>query len=104
MKKFFALLKKGKKKLITMGAVATVGCLSAISCFAAEGDTASATTFETGATSIFQKVTESVNIGNIVTVLLIAIPACVGLFLFWWGGRKLLAMIMKAFRKGRVSM
>ena len=103
MKKFFALLKKGKKKLITMGAVATVGCLSGISCFAEE-PTASTTTFDVGATSIFQKVTESVNIGNIVTVLLIAIPACVGLFLFWWGGRKLLAMIMKAFRKGRVSM
>lgn len=103
MKKFFALLKKGKRKLITMGAVATVGCLSAISCFAEEV-TSGTTTFDAGATSIFQKVTGSVNIGNIVTVLLIAIPACVGLFLFWWGGRKLLAMIMKAFRKGRVSI
>lgn len=37
-------------------------------------------------------------------VLLVAVGACVFLFLFWWGCRKTAGAIVRAFKKGRFSV
>lgn len=48
--------------------------------------------------------TGTLNIANIVAIIGAGIGAVIGLFLAWWGARKLLGMLMKAFKKGKVSM
>ena len=37
-------------------------------------------------------------------LLTIGIGAVIGLFLAWWGARKLVRMLMGAFKKGKVSL
>lgn len=45
--------------------------------------------------------TDYINVGNIVTYLAYGIGACIVLVLFWFGVRKLVSMVMGAFRKGK---
>lgn len=49
-------------------------------------------------------VTDYINVGNIVTYLAYGLTAAMVLVLFWFGIRKLMGMIMKAFKKGKVSV
>lgn len=45
-------------------------------------------------------ITSQFSISTIVSVLGIVMAACVGLFLFWWGVRKVISLIQNSF-KGR---
>ena len=53
---------------------------------------------------VFTDVTGTINIGNIVSILAIVVGACVGLVLMWFGIRKVIKIIMGAFRKGKISV
>ena len=49
-------------------------------------------------------VTDYINVANIVTYLAYGLTAALVLVLFWFGIRKLMGMIMNAFRKGKVRV
>ena len=52
--------------------------------------------------SVINAVTAQISVSTIVEVLAYAVPICIGLVFMWWGVRKVTAMIMGAFRKGKL--
>lgn len=55
------------------------------------------------AKTVLEGVTGTMNITNVVSILGIGIAAAIGLVLLWWGARKLVRVVMGAFRKGKIS-
>lgn len=55
------------------------------------------------AKTVLDGVTGTMNIANVVSILGIGIAAAIGLVLLWWGARKLVRVVMGAFRKGKIS-
>lgn len=53
---------------------------------------------------VIDEVTSQVSVANIATVLAAFIGICIGLVFFWWALRKVLKMIMSAFRRGKASV
>lgn len=53
--------------------------------------------------SVIDALTAQVSVSTVVTVIAAGMAACVGLAFMWWGVRKLIRMIMAAFKKGKVS-
>ena len=56
------------------------------------------------AKAVMDTATGTLNIGNIVAIIGAGIGAVIGLFLAWWGARKLVRMLKNAFTKGNVTM
>lgn len=56
------------------------------------------------AKNLLSSATGTLNIGNIVAIVGAGIGAVIGLFLAWWGARKLVRMLVNTFQKGKVSM
>lgn len=83
--------------------IVTIVATMAIGCFAAEtaSDVSSAVT---GVTTLFGDVTSVFTFANIVSMIGIAIGAAAVLTLAWFGLRKVISMIQKALKKGRVSV
>ena len=52
--------------------------------------------------SVINAVTAQISVSTIVEVLAYAVPICIGLVFMWWGVRKVTAMVMGAFRKGKL--
>ena len=84
-------------------AVGTAGAVlgSATTAFCADPDVSEAVT---AAQTLMGKLTAVLNITNIVAIIGAGITACAGLFLAWWGARKLVAMLMRVFKKGKLSL
>lgn len=55
-------------------------------------------------TSILTTLQEQISVSTIVEVLAVAAGAAVGLAFMWWGVRKLVKVLMGAFRKGSVNV
>lgn len=53
--------------------------------------------------SVLTAITTQVNLTTILAVVAGAIGASIGLVFMWWGVRKLIRVVMSAFRKGKVS-
>ena len=53
--------------------------------------------------SVIDALTAQVSVSTVVAVIAGGMAACVGLAFMWWGVRKLVRMIMAAFKKGKVS-
>lgn len=86
------------------GAVAGVGTVVTGAITArAEGPT-QANEAVSAAQSVMETATATLNIGNIVAIIGAGIGAVIGLFLAWWGARKLVRMLKNAFTKGNVTM
>lgn len=101
--KFNDFKEKCKAKASKVVAAVTGGAVmlgGAVSAFAAGEDTEAVS----AAKSILSSATGTLNIGNIVAIIGAGIGAVIGLFLAWWGARKLVRMLMTAFKKGKVSM
>lgn len=83
--------------------IVTIVATMAIGCFAVEtaSDVSSAVS---GVTTLFGDVTSVFTFANIVSMLGIAIGAAAVLTLAWFGLRKVISMIQKALKKGRVSV
>ena len=71
---------------------------------------ASATAFADGtneavsaASTLMGNITSTLNITNAVAILSAGLGAVVGLFLAWWGARKLANMVVNVFRKGKIK-
>lgn len=64
---------------------------------------AAATALESVQT-LFTQLSADFTPATVVTSLGVAIAACVGLFLFWFGARKVVRMASAALRKGKLSI
>ena len=68
-------------------------------CLTSGGSTAiSSTAFK----SVIDAVTAQISVTSVVEVLAYAVPIAIGLVFMWWGVRKVTAMVMGAFRKGKL--
>lgn len=54
--------------------------------------------------SILSALQAQISVATVVEVLAVAAGAAVGLAFMWWGGRKLVRVLMSAFKKGKVSI
>lgn len=55
-------------------------------------------------TSVLTALQNQISVASIVEVLAVLTGAAVGLAFTWWGVRKLVRVIMSAFKKGKVSL
>lgn len=54
--------------------------------------------------SILTGLQGQISVATVVEVLAVAAGAAVGLAFMWWGVRKLVRVLMSAFKKGKVSL
>lgn len=91
-----------KRLLAVFACVLIVGCM-AVPAFATSG-----TDYADQAVSAVQaglgEITGTISIGNIFTVLAAVIGIAIGFVFFWWALRKVIRIVMGAFRKGKVSV
>ena len=52
--------------------------------------------------SVLEVIQAQISVQSVVGVLGVAVGASVGLVFMWWGVRKLIAQLMKAFRNGKM--
>lgn len=101
IKQFFGNAKV-KKILAFTGVIAVIGCMSVgLACSAEE---ATAQDITQGIQTVTEAVTGQFSIATIASIVGIVLAACVGLFLFWWGARKVVRMISSAFKGGKISI
>ena len=96
--------KKMLKKLLALVAVVCVVFSMAVPAFAVEGETDTADVAVSAMRSALGEVTGVININNVIVVITAAIGASILLVFFWWGVRKVIKVVMAAFRKGKVSV
>lgn len=99
-------VKQGFKRFGSKIAAVVSGCVvtasTALTAFAADGATASEGV--SAAKSLLDTAAGSLNIANVVAIIGAGIGAVVGLFLAWWGARKLVRMLVSALKKGKVAI
>lgn len=93
-------VKKGVTMFMCLAMMFTMG----MSAFAAEGDSAVASEAVNQVKTAFSTVTSTISITNILSMVGVALAACVGFFFFWWGIRKVIKMVTGAFKKGKISV
>ena len=54
--------------------------------------------------SVISAATAQISVSTVVSVLATLVAAGIGLVFMWWGVRKAMASLMKAFRSGRISI
>lgn len=54
--------------------------------------------------SVITAATNQISVSTVVAVLASLVAAGIGLVFMWWGVRKAMASLMKAFRSGRISI
>lgn len=54
--------------------------------------------------SVITELQGQISVSTIVEVLGVAAGVAVGLVFMWWGVRKLVGVLMSAFRKGKISL
>lgn len=86
------------------GAVACVGTVVTGTITARAAGPGGVTEAVSAAKAVMDTATGTLNIGNIVAIIGAGIGAVIGLFLAWWGARKLVRMLKNAFTKGNVTM
>ncbi len=84
---------KAKKLLAVCACMLVLGSMFVTTAFAAEGD--ASMTAQQAATTIFTTISETINVGTIVSVISIALAAGLGLYFAWWGMRKVSRMVRK---------
>lgn len=92
---------KGNRVALSVG-----GSLGAVAGGLAAAFAADPTTSDIvgGVTTVTNAVTSNFNITTIAEIIGVVLAACVGLFLFWWGARKVVRMISTAFKNGRIKI
>jgi len=93
--------RKSYKKILAVCFSVLLIALTALTAFAAD-DTAGAAVTAVG--TLIDTVKGTLNIANIVSLLSLAVGAALALVLMWFGVRKLIRVIMGAFKKGRLSV
>lgn len=67
--------------------------------FAAEGDSVSSSSFS----GVLGAIQGQISVATVVEVLTYVAGIAIGLVFMWWGVRKAVRVLMKAFRSGRFS-
>lgn len=103
--KLFAKLKESKvfKRVALMCSAVVVAAMGAIGA-SAEVSASSQADIVAGVQQVTTAVTSQFNIATIASIIGVVLAGCVGLFLFWWGARKVVRMIASAFKKGKISL
>ena len=52
---------------------------------------------------VLTAITQQISVTTVIAVVAGAIGAAIGLVFMWWGVRKLIRVLMSAFRKGKLS-
>lgn len=86
------------KRIGSMLCVVAILAISMVACFADSSEAVSAVQ------SVFADVTGTINISSVVSILGIVVGACIALVFMWWGIRKVIKIIMGAFKKGKISV
>lgn len=105
--KFKNKVSQHSRKFATALAGGAVMSMGTITAYAAEGDvvgTGSTAEAVNAAKELMNIVTGVLNITNIVAILGAGLTSILGLFLAWWGARKLIKMVMSVFKKGKISL
>ena len=100
-------VKQGFKRFGSkIAAVVTGGAVMATTAITAFAADPAGTPAEgvSAAKSLLETAAGSLNIGNVVAIIGAGIGAVVGLFLAWWGARKLVRMLVSALKKGKVAI
>lgn len=95
------LKRKILKRIFAILGVVAVLSLVGVSAFATSTPVDEAVS---AASSAFSTITGTFSIANIMQVVTIAIAAALGFVFFWWAIRKVIRMVMEAFRKGKASV
>lgn len=95
------LFAKCKKKVFGAVAGAVTVVTTAVTSFAAEGDTSFSVS---DITTVLNPIKEQFTFTNIATILAIVVGAAAVLTLGWFGVRKVISIIQKALKKGKVSV
>lgn len=90
-----------KKVPVVTGVVSVGSALAPLSVLAASG---SSITTPTDWQSVIDAITAQVSVSTIVGVLASVTAVCIGMVFMWWGLRKVVRMIMGAFRRGKMSV
>lgn len=86
------------------GAVMTSGSITAFAADTTVSGTGTTAEAVNAAKELMNIVTGVLNITNIVAILGAGLTSILGLFLAWWGARKLVKMVMSVFKKGKISL
>ncbi len=84
---------KAKKLLAVCACMLVLGSMFVTTAFAVEGD--ASMTAQQAATTIFTTISETINVGSIVSVISIALAAGLGIYFAWWGMHKVSRMVRK---------
>lgn len=106
MKKLFRKVKscllRNRKALLTFCMVGCLALVTSVSAFASDGTVTVVTPDDFS--GVLTALQVQISVATIVQVLVVLVGATVGLAFMWWGVRKLTAALMKAFKKGKVSV
>lgn len=92
-------LSANSKKVASLLGMCVFSVVMAVNTFAAQ-----ATVGPSDWAAVQTAITDQVNVANIAGVLASVIGVTIGLVFFWWGLRKVVRMIMSAFKRGRQSI
>lgn len=103
-------MSKKTKKII--GIVLSVAVLALSFCFSVFASGTAATSpadmdvdqAVSAASTLFNKVAGTLNFASVAKVLSIGIGAAIGIYLAWWGLRKLVRMLTRVLERGKLSM
>lgn len=84
--------------------IVTIVATMAIGCFAVDSTVDYSAEAVSGITTIFNNIISVITFGNFIKMIGIGITAAAGLTLSIFGLRKVINMIQKALKKGRVSV
>lgn len=105
MKKFKKFFQSPKMKKVAAVCMAVcVMAMSAVTCFAADGEPVSDIAPEQAATQIFEMFSAQLNFTTILAVLGVVIAASLAMVLGWWAIRKVAGSLMAAFKKGKMKI
>ena len=91
-----------KKKIAGALASVSVLALGSVPVFA-ETTGASVTNVETEMQTFMSTLTELVSFSDVISIVGIGLSACFGIYLAWWGARKLFSMLKKAISRGKIG-
>ena len=94
-------LKESKKLMAMCMAVLCVCCMFALP---ASAESTVETVQWSQFSGVLDNLTAQINVTNILAIVAALVGCAVGLAFMWWGVRKLIRVIMAAFKKGKVSV
>lgn len=105
MSKFRKIVQGSKaKKLLAVAMAICVMSLSAVTCFAVDGESVTDISPDQAATQVFGMMAEQLNFTTILAVLGVVIGAALAMVLGWWAIRKIAGALMKAFKSGKFKI